>query len=180
MKSVFAILLLAISLGFAQNRTKVSVDPVPLFVIGSNNMQFERTFLDGRLGWAFLFSQPGNAVRMIDGYRYYLSEQALTGKYYFFGAARSGPWAGGAVSVASGNIYEGEFILTENNARNIGTLGFYAMGGWQWTLGRFFLEPYSGIGVAATNDLYGNAQYNGDLEESRLLIKYGAQTGMSF
>ncbi|MCD6023122.1 MAG: hypothetical protein K0Q91_38 [Fibrobacteria bacterium] len=182
MKKILPLVTLLAALAHPENRTKFSVDPMALFVANLQNFEMERTVFDGKLGWAFYFARTGTAAREIDGYAFYGTEQALTAKYYFNNVSRSSLWLGGALSVASANVYErvnGSNTLA-NSATNIGTLGVHARIGYQWKFGSWFVEPVSGLGFALTNNLFGGSRYQGDVEEAHLLLKYGIQSGLSF
>lgn len=47
-------------------------------------------------------------------------------------------------------------------------------------LNSFYLDLHVGLGYALTNDLFGDAEYSGDISESKLLIPYGIKMGIAF
>ena len=168
--------------GHTENRTKFSVNPSALFVYNLQNFQLERTFFEGKLGWAFFYARTGQATREVGGYSAYGAEQSLTGKFYAKDVTQNSLWYGGKFSVASASVYEGQspFFLSGSTATNVGTLGLLAMGGYQIVSGGLFIDPFAGVGLALTNNFFGGARYTGDLEETRLLLNFGVQIGMSF
>jgi len=82
------------------------------------------------------------------------------------------------VTVASGNIYDENGI---NQATNIGALGILATSGYQFIVKSFYLNPYLGAGYSLTNDLFGSAQYAGDISKpTNWLLTYGFKMGICF
>jgi len=180
MKPYLAILLLIISAPvYAQGRlNKLSVNPIQLFGYNRLNMEYERGFKDGKNGISVYLGQTGNSTRKIHGQYSYLSEQNVALKFYAKTIEKSSFWYGGMISVSSGNIYSEN---ANEKALNIGALGLLGVSGYQVVINSFFLNLYLGIGYALTNDLFGSAQYTGDISKpSDWLLTYGFKVGFSF
>ena len=178
--------------GFSQEKTnKLSMNPIQLFGFNITNFEYERGFNEGKLGVAFFYGNTGNATRAIGGYKMYLAEQNISIKGYLNSISKSSFWYGGQLSVASGDIiydydFNSEYNEEErdkyfnNRAIDIGTLGVTGKVGYQLILGSFYLDFFGGLGYALTNDLFGDAEYSGEVEEVKLLLTYGIKTGIAF
>jgi len=194
MKKVMFFLSLAFMLtqGFAQEKlNKLSVNPIQLLGFDIMNIEYERGFIDGKLGVSFYYGRTGSATPTIGDYRFYVSEQNVTIKGYLRSISKSSFWYGGQVSVASANVYydfdsskpfdQVEYEKYQNNrATNIGTLGLTGKIGYQFIVRSFYIDVYGGLGYALTNNLFGNAVYKGDLEETNRLLIYGVKMGLAF
>lgn len=170
--------MLSIS-AFSQERlNKVSVNPLQLFGFNIVNFEYERGFNEGKLGVAFFYGRTGNTTRKIGDIRAFLTEQNVSVKSYSKSIDETSLWYGGQLSVASGDIID--FDDFDNSARGIGTLGITGKLGYQFILDSFYLDFFAGLGFAVTNDLFGTAQYTGDITESRVLPILGLKTGIAF
>ncbi len=174
------LLLIGISInGFAQERmNKVSVNPLQLFVFNITNLEYERGFNDGKLGVSFFYGETGNTTREIGGIVAFVTEQNVSVKSYSKSIAESSFWYGGQLSVASGDIFDTDNF--DNRANGIGTLGLAGKLGYQLILKSFYLDFFGGVGFALTNDLFGTAEYSGDITASNILFTYGIKTGIVF
>lgn len=130
------------------------------------------------MGVSFFYGTTGNSTRVIDGITAYVTEQNVSIKSYSKSISKSSFWYGGQLSVASGSIYEEEGY--NNRATGIGTLGLTGKLGYQFILKSFYLDFFGGIGYALTNDLFGSAEYSGNITENNLLLTYGIKTGIAF
>lgn len=189
---VFLSLAFIISQGFAQEKlNKLSVNPIQLIGFDIMNVEYERGFIDGKLGVSFFYGRTGNATPTIGDYRVYVTEQNVSVKGYLRSISKSSFWYGGQVSVATANVYydydsdkpydAAEYEKYQNNrATNIGTLGLTGKFGYQFILGSFYIDVYGGLGYAVTNNLFGNAVYKGDVKETNKLLIYGVKMGLAF
>lgn len=181
MKSLFVFLYFIVisSIGFSQEKLhKFSVDPIKLIGFNMTNFEFERGFLDGKLGVSFYYGRTAGATRNIGDYTRYIVEQTVSIKGYLKTIGMNSFWYGGEILVSSGSVSH-----NENNkigARNLGTFGFTTKMGYQFIIKSFYLDFYGGIGYALTNNLYGNVEYRGGYEEPQVLIVYGLKTGIAF
>lgn len=189
---IFLSLVLLTIQGFSQEKlNKLSVNPIQLFGINLTNFEYERGFNDGKLGVSFYYGTTGDATRAVGDYKMYLTEQNVSIKRYLKSISNSSFWFGGQVSVASGRIvYDYDFDsdyddkeyekYVNNRATNIGTLGLTGKAGYQFVIGSFYLDFYGGLGYALTNNLFGNVEYKGDVEEEKILLIYGVKVGIAF
>ena len=159
-------------------KSKFSINPIQLSLSNAINFEYERSFNNGKLGVAFTFANNGATAGKMSETRMSLSEQSVTFKSYSNSFYESGWWYGGAMSVASGFIQDEDDF--NNVAYNIGTLGVSGKVGHQIVIKSFYANVFGGIGYAITNDLFGEAVYNGDYSESNLLIPYGLNLGITF
>ncbi len=165
--------------GFSQEKlNKISVNPIQLFGYNITNLEYERGFNDGKIGVSFFYGTTGSATRRNGGYTMYVTEQNVNVKGYSNSISQNSFWYGGQLSVASANIYD--FESWDNSATNIGTLGLTGKIGYQFILKSFYLDFFGGLGYALTNDLFGDAEYSGDVEEVNLLLTYGIKMGIAF
>ena len=82
------------------------------------------------------------------------------------------------ISVASGNFIDVKDV--NNRAFGVGTLGLSGKFGYQFILNSFYLDFFGSVGYALTNDLFGTASYNGNIEEANILLTIGIKTGIAF
>ncbi len=176
---LFSFLFLITAYTFAQQRlNKLSVSPIQLFGYNRLNMEYERGLNDGKHGISFYMGRTGNASRQIHGQYSWLSEQNVAFKFYSKSLEKSSFWYGGMVSVSSGNIYDENGV---DQATNIGALGILATSGYQFIVNSFYINPYLGAGYSLTNDLFGTAQYTGDISKpTDWLLTYGFKMGICF
>jgi len=174
-----SILIITTATTFAQQRlNKLSVNPIELLGYNRLNMEYERGLNKGKYGICFYLGQTGNSSRKIHGQYSSLSEQNVAFKVYSRSIERSTFWYGGMVTVASGNIYDENGI---DQATNIGALGILATSGYQFIVKSFYINPYLGAGYSLTNDLFGSAQYTGDISKpTNWLLTYGFKMGICF
>ncbi len=157
---------------------KLSVNPIQLMGYNRINGEFERSFREGKMGVSIYFGQTGNASPKIHGQYSHLSEQNMAVKFYGKKFNQSSFWYGGLVSVSSGNIYDENGI---DKALNIGALGIMGITGYQLIFRSFYVTPYLGAGYALTNDLFGSAEYFGDIgKPTDWLLMYGLKMGFCF
>ena len=177
---VLLLLLACFSIqGFSQEKlNKISVNPIQLFGFNMTNFEYERGFDEGKLGISFFYGKTGSSTRNIDGLTTYMSEQNFSIKSYTNNISQSSFWYGGQVSVSSANIFDLEDW--NNRASNIGTLGLTGKMGYQFILKSFYFDLFGGLGYALTNDLFGDVQYSGNIEETNLLLTYGIKMGIIF
>lgn len=82
------------------------------------------------------------------------------------------------ISVSSGNITSADGL---DRASNIGALGILGVTGYQFMIRSFFIDPFIGVGYAVTNDLFGSAEYTGDIgRPTDWLLTYGFKIGFCF
>jgi hypothetical protein len=176
---LFSLFFIISSSSFAQQKmNKLSVNPIQLFGYNRLNVEYERGFNAGNYGISFYMGRTGNAARKIHGQYAWLSEQNVTLKFYSKNMYKSSIWYGGTVSVASGNIYDENGI---DQATNIGALGILATSGYQLIVKSFYINLYLGAGYSLTNDLFGSAQYAGDISKpTNWLLTYGFKMGICF
>jgi hypothetical protein len=161
-----------------QKLNKLSVNPLQLFGYNRLNVEYERGFNAGKYGISFYMGRTGNASRKIHGQYSWLSEQNVALKFYYKSLDKSSFWYGGMVSVSSGNIYDENGV---DQATNIGALGILATSGYQFIVKSFYINPYLGAGYSLTNDLFGSAQYAGDISKpTNWLLTYGFKMGICF
>lgn len=174
------ILLTGLSInGFAQEKiNKVSVDPLQLFALNIANFEYERGFNEGKIGVSFFYGSTGNTTREINGLRAFLTEQNVGIKSYSKTISESSLWFGGQLSVASGSFRDVKDV--NNRATGIGTLGLSGKLGYQFIHNSFYLDFFGSVGYAITNDLFGTASYNGNIEEANILLTVGIKTGIAF
>lgn len=190
--SVIGFLLLLSFPSIGQQLNKVSTNPLQLFVFGLNNIEYERGFREGKFGLSFYGSMSGSSVPAHGGYEFHGAEQSFSFKVYTNKFDRNSFWYGGKLSLATGDIfYDYDFSSSmyddpefqkyiNNRAIDISTLGLTGIAGYQFILSNFYLDLFGGIGYAVTNDLFGGAEYLGEIEESDLLLNYGLRVGVSF
>lgn len=154
---------------------KLSINP--FYLIGTNilNFEYERGFVDGKLGVSFYYGRTGGATREILGIKSYTSEQTISLKTYSKSISSTSLWYGGQISVISGSIY-----VDNESAYGIGKLGLSGKVGYQFIIRSFYLDFYGGAGYAVTNDLFGSIVYNGDLTISKYILLFGIKTGIAF
>jgi hypothetical protein len=179
MKKIFTIAMVAISvLSYSQDmRNKISVNPIQLIGYNILNSEYERGFNEGKTGVAFFIGRTGNATREYNDVVAYVSEQSVTYKLYSKTISESSFWFGPQLSVATGDLFNSR---TDSYAFDIGTLGISGKVGYQVIIKSFYLDPYVSVGYAITNDLFGNARYQGSFEESKVLLNYGLKMGIIF
>lgn len=180
MKTLFFSLffILTVNLFAQQKLNKVSVNPIQLFGYNRLNMEYERGFSEGKYGISLYMGRTGNSTRKIHGQYSWLSEQNATIRFYSKSSDKSSFWYGGMVSVSSGNIYDENGV---DQATNIGALGILATSGYQIIIKSFLINSYLGAGYSLTNDLFGSAQYTGDIAKpSTWLLTYGIKVGFCF
>lgn len=162
--------------GFSQEKlNKLSVNPIQLFGFNITNFEYERGFIDGKLGVSFYYGMTGMASRSIGGYSVYIAEQNISIKGYSRSIDNNSFWYGGQLSVASGSIWG-----DNGSATNVGTLGLSGKLGYQLIIKSFYLDFYGGLGYALTNNLFGDVSYSGGVSETKLLLIYGIKTGIAF
>jgi hypothetical protein len=170
--------LLTVNLFAQQKLNKLSINPIQLFGYNRLNVEYERGFSQGKYGISFYLGQTGNSTRKIHGQYSWLSEQNAAIRFFSKSMDKSSFWYGGMVSVSSGNIYDENGI---DQATNIGALGVLATSGYQFIIKSFYLNTYAGAGYSLTNDLFGSAEYSGNIAEpSNWLLTYGFKVGISF
>jgi hypothetical protein len=180
MKTCFAILfaLLTIALNAQESLNKISVNPIQLIGYNRLNLEFERGFNNGKLGVSFYIGRTGNSTREVHGQLSWLSEENISVRYYTRRSDQRSLWFGGLLSVSSGDIYDKNGV---DKALNIGSLGIMATGGYQFFVQSFYLTPYLGVGHVITNDLFGTAEYYGNIgRPTGWLLTYGIKTGIVF
>jgi hypothetical protein len=165
--------------GFSQEKlNKLSVNPIQLFGFNITNFEYERGFNEGKLGVSFFYGTSGMANRKTGDYDMYVSEQNVAVKGYLNNISQNSFWYGGQISVASASIYDTDDY--DNRATDIGTLGITGKIWYQFIIKSFYLDFFGGLGYALTNDLFGQAIYNGNVEETKILYTYGIKTGIAF
>lgn len=161
-----------------QRLNKLSINPIQLVGYNRLNMEYERGFNDGKSGICFYLGQTGNSAGKIHGQYSHLSEQSVALKLYSKNIEKSCFWYGGMVSVSSGNIYTQD---ETGKASNIGALGLLGTTGYQFIIKSLYINTCLSLGYAITNDLFGSAQYTGNIEKpTNWLLTYGFKMGFSF
>ena len=202
---LFTLIFLTTCVGFSwSDEVKFSINPVPIAFNSVFNFQVEKSLLNGSLGLGFYMAQSGGASREIKGFTQSGAEESILLKYYANGISKNSPWVGEKTSVTSGTLSFDDGDRTETST-NIGTLGLSGQAGYQLCFGSFFIDPFVGAGIAITNDLFGNSDYNsgyispanassqywfsglslgtydhGRSSDSHLLIQYGINFGFFF
>ena len=159
-------------------QNKISVNPIQLFGYNRLNLEYERTFNEGKYGIAFYFGSTGHATRKIHGQYSYLSEQNASFRYYRKSFNTSSLYFNGTLTVSSGKI-EDENVT--DKAYNVGALGILGGLGYQIIHKSFYFNPYINTGVSLTNNLFGTAEYYGNFSKpGNLLLTYGFKMGIVF
>jgi hypothetical protein len=170
--------LLSLNLPGQVKMNKLSINPIQLICYNRLNVEFERGFGLGKYGISLYYGRTGNASRKIHGQYSWLSEQNTAVKFYHKNIDRSCFWYGGMITVSSGNIYDENGI---DKATNIGALGVLGITGYQVILKSFYINPYIGAGYALTNNLFGSAEYTGNIgKPTDWLLTYGIKIGFCF
>lgn len=161
-----------------QRLNKLSFSPIQLLGFNQLNLEYERGFKSSNIGISVYLSSTGNAFRKVHGQYSKLSEQNFSLKYYSNAIDSSSFWFGGILSVASGNIYDENGI---DSAKNIGSLGIQFTTGYQFIFKSLYINPYLSAGYSITNDLFGSAEYTGNINKpSQWILTYGFKIGMCF
>jgi hypothetical protein len=72
-------------------------------------------------------------------------------------------------------------LIALDKATNIGALGVLGITGYQFIIKSFYIKPYLGAGYALRNDLFGSAEYEGDIGKPKdWLLTYGLKIGFCF
>jgi hypothetical protein len=178
---LFALILMSlftITVNSQDMMNKLSVNPIQILGYNRLNVDFERGFGEGKYGINFYFGRTGNSTRKIHGQYSYLSEQSVGFKRYTRYIDKTCFWYGGLLSVSSGDIYDENKL---DSATNIGALGLLGSGGYQILIRQFYLNFYLNFGYALTNDLFGSAEYSGDIgRPTDFLLTYGLKIGFAF
>jgi hypothetical protein len=180
MKNLLTVLLIIISVySAAQERlNKISISPIQLIGYNRLNVEYERGFNEGKYGIGIYIGRTGNSTRKIHGLYSYLSEQNVAVKFYQKKMDRSSFWYGPMISVTSGNIFSDNGI---DKASNIGALGILGCTGYQFILKSLYINPYLCAGYSVTNDLFGSAEYQGDIgKPTEWLLTYGFKMGFCY
>lgn len=180
MRYNFLIIFLLITLNMYSQPAlnKVSVNPVQLLGYNQLNMEYERSFMEGKWGGGFNMRHTGNASPRIHGQYSQLSEENIFFKRYVRRYDRNSLWYGAMLAVASGEIYSDNGA---DKASNIGALGLLGIGGYQFIIRSLYLTPYAGAGYAITNDLFGSAEFTGNIgKPTKGLLTYGLKAGICF
>ena len=176
--SLFLLFFIPFNLFAQQKLNKLSVNPIQLFGYNRLNIEYERGFIEGKFGIGFYLGSTGNSSRKIHGQYSKLSEQNFSIKFYPQKADKSGFSYGALVSIASGNVYDENGL---DSATNIGTLGVFATGAYQFIYKSFYTNVYLNAGYALSNDLFGNAKYTGNIgKPTDWLLTYGLKIGLCF
>ncbi len=161
-----------------ESRNKLSVNPIELIGFNRLNIEYERSFREGRTGCAFYIGNTGHAVPLVHDQYSWLSQQSVAMKFYLRSFDRPCFWYGGMISVASGTLKNKDL---EPQSTNVGALGLLAIGGYQFFARSLYADLYLGTGYAVTNDLFGSAVYaEGTSRPSNLLLIYGIKLGYKF
>ena len=166
-------------------KNKVSVNILNNLIYNVNNIEFERSFENGKSSIGFYIGQTGQATPIIDGYYSRVSEQNVSYNRYSKSFERSSFWYGGTFALATGDIWEKYDPNKQGDrgrgyAYNISTLSLNARCGYQVILKSFYLNPYVSLGYAFTNNLFGTAKFVGDATPVDVIIGYGLKTGILF
>ena len=192
MKAKLFALLLAVSLALPvlaqDNMNKISVNPVQLFLLGIQNVEYERGFKEGKLGVSFYYGRsvvnPPEVFKVMS----YLSEQNISIKGYSNSIGENSFWYGGQLSVASGYLKKSTsssfddyyyYDDTDYSEAYVNTLGLTGKIGYQFIAKNFYFDIFGGLGFAY-NDLYDGSYYSGEFKESNVALLLGLKTGISF
>jgi hypothetical protein len=157
---------------------KLSVNPIQLIGYNRLNIEYERGFLEGKMGCTFYLGATGYASRKIHNQYSFLSEQNFAVKKYAKAIDIPCFWYGAQVSISSGNVYSAD---KADSSINIGALGILGTGGYQYYLSSFYINAYAGFGYSLTNNLFGSADLDPDLGNlSEWLLIYGIKIGYKF
>lgn len=164
---------------YAQNKlNKLSLNPIELLGYNRLNVEFERGFRQGKMGISLYIGHTGVASRKIHDEFSQLSEESVAVRFFTKAMDKSSYWYGAMISVSSGNITSADGL---DRASNIGALGILGVTGYQFMIRSFFIDPFIGVGYAVTNDLFGSAEYTGDIgRPTDWLLTYGFKIGFCF
>lgn len=177
------ILLVVLIIGFicegvAQDKkNKISVNLPQLFVFNITNIEYERSFNEGKLGIAFFYGRTGNTTIEINNKQVYFVEQNVSVKRYLKSFSERSFWYGGQLSVASADVFSSD---DSGETLNQGTLGVFGTLGYQFIIKSFYVDAFAGLGYALTNDLFGNVSYSGNESDTKLLGTFGLKMGVAF
>lgn len=176
--SILVFCLITLSVHSQSQLQKLSVNPIQLLGYNKLNAEFERVFGKGKEGIGFYIGQTGNASPKIHGQYSRLSEENIFYKHYLKSFSSSSFWYGAMISVSSGEIHSENGL---DKASNIGALGILGITGYQFIVKSFYITPYLGAGYAITNNLFGSAEYTGNIgKPTNGLLTYGFKTGICF
>lgn len=175
--SFFILLVLCSLSAFSQGKmNKLSVNPIQLFASNVTNFEYERGFADGKFGLSFLYARTGLSTREVLDNKISMTEQSVTAKYYHAKMYQSSLWFGTEMAVINQSIYN----IDSDSRALIEVLGISGKIGFQYIYKSLYIDIYGGIGIAATDNLFGNAYYTGDLSKSILLLQLGLKFGIIF
>lgn len=180
MKTLFLLIICLFSSAvFAQSQlNKVSVNPIQLLGYNQINIEYERAFWEEKWGIGFYTGHTGNASPKIHGQYSRLSSESFLIKRYSKSFDKTSFWYGGMITVASGEISSAD---SQDKATNIGALGLQGIAGYQFIIRSFYITPYLSAGYAITNNLFGSAEYAGNIgKPTKGLLTYGLKAGICF
>jgi len=179
MKKYYFLMLLVLCslLAFSQEKmNKFSFNPIQLFASNITNFEYERGLKEGKFGVSLLYARTGLSTRSILENKIYMSEQSVTAKFYKANMNQSSLWYGGELAVINQSLYK-----DENSSRAlIEALGISGKVGYQYIYKSLYADAYGGLGIAATDNLFGNAYYSGDYSKSIFLFQFGLKLGIVF
>jgi len=173
MKKFMCICLILSATAFS-NSIKFGFNPLQLALFNLQNFEIEKGF-ENNFSFGFFYAHSGFAASELGGYSIYGAEQSVYLKKYFSGFNESTFWIGGKTGIASANVWG-----DNGSAFNIGTFSINFISGYQLTIGSFYIDPFGSFGIAITNNLFGDNEFNGDVEETIFIPGYGVKFGMLF
>lgn len=156
---------------------KLSINPISFIYFNIYNLEYERSFQEGKAGLSIFYGNSGSEPRIIAGSILNVKELDISLKKYANTFCSSSFWYGGRISVSLSDLQESKI---DDFSSNLGTLGVMAKEGYQLIFKFLYVDFNIGIGIIITNNLFGNANYSENYFKKRWIVNWGIRTGFVF